>query len=92
MATTLSKIKRALRNGDYQIGEHFLDELASDNLTIGEAISSILNAVEFDKLTDDESHTRYRIYGMSASGRNIVTIVFFSQGTLFLKTVYEPGF
>ncbi len=92
MATTLSKVKRAIRNGDYQIGEHFLEELASDNLTISDALSSILNAAEFDKLTDDESHIRYRIYGMSADGRDIVTIVFFSQGTLFLKTVYEPRF
>ena len=92
MATTLSKVKRAIRDGSYQIGDHFLEELASDNLTIGETLSSILNAVEFDRLTDDESHIRYRVYGTTPDGREIVTVVFFLQGTLFLKTVYEPRF
>ena len=90
MATILSKVKRAIRSGDYQIGEHFLNELALDGLTIIEAISAILSAAEFDKLDRDESHIRYRIYGVTSSGREIVTVVFFSQGTLFLKTVYEP--
>lgn len=92
MATILSRIKRAVRNGDYRIGEHCLDEIAKDKLTISDVISAILNANEFDKLTDDESHIRYRLYGQSSTGREIVSIVFFSQGTLFLKTVYETGF
>ncbi|MBX3287877.1 MAG: DUF4258 domain-containing protein [Acidobacteria bacterium] len=92
MATVLSKIKRAVRKGDYQIGEHCLYELANDELTISEVISAILDAAEFDKLTDDGSHIRYRIYGSTATNREIVVIVFFSDGTLFLKTVYEPKF
>jgi len=89
---SLLRIKRAIRNGTYKIGYHFLEELAADDLTIGDAIYSILNAVEFDKLTDEESHIRYRIYGSTADGREIVTIVFISNGVLFLKTVYEPRF
>lgn len=92
MATILSKIKRSIRNGDYRIGDHCLQEIASDNLTIAEVVSAILNASEFDKLTNDESHVRYRVYGLSAEQREIVVVVFFSQGTLFLKTVYETSF
>lgn len=92
MATALSKVKRAIRDGDYQIGKHFLEELAHDNLTISDTLSSILTAVEFDKLTDDEAHIRYRIYGITAGGREIVTMVFLSDGILFLKTVYEARF
>ncbi len=92
MATILSKIKRAIRCGDYQIGEHCFREIADDNLTVVEVVSAILNAAEFDKLSDDESHIRYRVYGVSSGGREIVIVVFFSQGTLFLKTVYETNF
>ena len=90
MATILSRIKRAIRSGDYQIGLHCLDEIAADDLTIAEVISAILNATDFDKLTEDESHVRYRIFGLSATNREVIAIVFFSQGTLYLKTVYEP--
>lgn len=92
MATILSKIKRTVRKGDCRIGEHCLHEIAADDLTIGEVVSAILNANEFDKLTDDESHIRYRVYGLSSTERELVIVVFFSQGTLFLKTVYETGF
>lgn len=92
MATILSKIKRAIRNGDYQIGEHCFQEIAADKLTVAEVVSAILNANEFDKLTDDESHVRYRVFGLSSTEREIVIVVFFSQGTLYLKTVYETSF
>lgn len=85
MATVLSKIKRLIRSGDYQIGEHCLHEIAADNLTFAEVISAILNADEFDKLTDDESHIRYRVYGQSATEEGNCSYCFFSQGTLFLK-------
>lgn len=63
MATALSKIKRSIRDGEFRVGAHFLEELAADSITLGDAISSMLNAEEFDKLTDDESHIRYRIFG-----------------------------
>jgi len=92
MATVLAKVKRAIRTGDFQIGEHCLHEIAADSLTVTEVISAISNASEFDRLTDDESHVRYRIYGSSSTEREIVIVVFFSQGTLFLKTVYETTF
>lgn len=89
---SLNRIKRAIKSGSFRIGEHFLEELASDRLTLNDAIYSILNSVEFDKLTDDASHIRYRIYGSTAEGREIVTIVFLIRGVPFLKTVYEPRF
>lgn len=88
----LSKIKRAIRNGNYKIGVHCAAEIAADNLTIIEVFSAILKAEEFDKLTDDESHIRYRLYGTSSTEREIVVVVFFEQGILYLKTVYEAGF
>jgi hypothetical protein len=90
LATVLSKVKRAVRSGNHQIGLHCLDEIAADDLTIAEVVSAILNGSDFDKLTEDESHVRYRLYGLSSTNREIVIIVFFSKGTLYLKTVYEP--
>ena len=92
MATILSKIKRAILSADYRFGEYCIKEIAADNLTLTEVLSAILNAHEFDKLTGDESHIRYRLYGLSENEREIVIVVFLSQGTLFVKTVYETTF
>lgn len=89
MPTELSKIKRAIRAGKFEMGLHFLEELAADQLTLGEVVSSVLAASEFDKLTGDRSHIRYRIFGQSDSGREIVTVVIYSEGKVFFKTVYE---
>jgi len=89
MPTGLSKIKRAIRAGKFEIGQHFLEELHADHLSIAEVVASILSASEFDKLTDDPSNTRYRIFGTSEIGREIVTVVIYSEGSVFFKTVYE---
>jgi hypothetical protein len=91
MPTILSKIRRTVRNGNYRIGVHCLGEIAADNLSVSEVISAILNADEFDKLTDDESHVRYRLRGFSDTERDVVIVVFFVKGRLFLKTVYEAS-
>lgn len=89
MPTGLSKIKRAIRAGRFEFGLHFLEEVASDQLTLSEVISSVLSASEFDKLTDNPSHVRFRIFGVSDSSREIVSVVIYSDGNVFFKTVYE---
>jgi len=65
MTTILTKIQRKILQGDYDIKEHCLFELAKDGLTIKDAFSAILKAERCIKLTDNESHVRYEILGFT---------------------------
>jgi uncharacterized DUF497 family protein len=89
MTTILTKIQRKILQGDYDIKEHCLFELAKDGLTIKDALSAILKAERCIKLTDNESHVRYEILGFTKKGRLMIVVVFISQGTVFLKTGYS---
>ncbi len=88
MPTILSRIKQKVRAGNFVISGHCQDELENDFLSVSDAVKAILNA-EFDKLTDDESHVRYVLYGEARDGRALDVIVMIHQGTVILKTAYE---
>jgi len=89
MPNELTKVKRAIRDQRFAFGTHCLDEIAADLLSLREVVLSVLAATDFDVLTDDPSHARYRIFGISDTGRNIVSIVIYSNRQVFFKTVYE---
>ena len=89
MAIVLTKIKRKLREGDFRFSLHCLEELFSDSFTEEDAIAAINSAMEFDKLSDDESHVRYVFHGRARDGRALSVVIFLSQGTVVLKTAYE---
>jgi hypothetical protein len=89
MASILTKIQRKVLQGDFDFSFHCLLELAEDNFEPSDAVSAILNAKDFDKLTDDESHIRYVLYGNANDGRAIKIVVFLSHGRVFIKTIYE---
>ncbi len=89
MPTILSRIKQKVRAGNFVISGHCQDELENDFLSVSNAVKAILNASEFDKLTDDESHVRYVLYGEARDGRALDVIVMIHQGTVILKTAYE---
>jgi hypothetical protein len=89
MPTILSRIKQKVRDGNFVISGHCQDELENDFLSVSNAVKAILNASEFDKLTDDESHVRYVLYGEARDGRALDVIVMIHQGTVILKTAYE---
>jgi len=89
MVTILTKIQRKILEDNFEFSTHCLFELAEESFSPKDAISAILNAFAFDKLTNDESHTRYAIYGAARDSRLIKVIVFLSQGKVFIKTAYE---
>lgn len=89
MATIFTRIQRKVLRGEFEFTIHCLDELADEKFSLGDAISAILNASDFDKLTGDESHIRYVFYGCATDGRTMKVTVFLSQGSVFIKTVYE---
>ena len=63
MATILAKIKRKLRDGDFRFSLHCLEELYDESFSEEDALTAIKNALDFDKLTEDESHIRHVLYG-----------------------------
>lgn len=89
MANILTKIKEKVRNGNFVVSGHCLDELENENFEALDAIKAIQGSTRFDKLTDDETHIRYRIFGRSRDRRDLTVVVMIVQGTVILKTAYE---
>lgn len=89
MAAILTKIQRKVLQGEFEFSYHCLLELADEDFMPSDAITAILNAKEFDKLTEDESHFRYALYGFANDGRAMKVVVFLSQGRVFIKTIHE---
>lgn len=83
------RIRQKVKDGNFVISNHCRVELAVDAFSGQDAIAAILNAVECDKLTDDESHVRYVIYGQARDGRLLDVVVMIHQGTVIVKTAYE---
>ena len=89
MASVFIRIRRKIRDGNFLAKRHALDELEGDGFAELDAVAAILNAAEFDKLTDDESHVRYVFYGHARDDRPLAVVVTIHQGTVILKTAYE---
>jgi hypothetical protein len=83
------RVRRKVRAGNYLISGHCQDELEDEGFAGRDAIAAILNAEFCDKLTDDETHERYRIYDKAHYGRDLTVVVLMNQGIVVLKTAYE---
>ncbi len=83
------RIKRRVRDGFLLISGHCQDELEDDGFAGRDAVAAILNAEFCDKLTDDETHERYRIYGTARDGRGLTVVILIYRGIVVLKTAYE---
>lgn len=89
MASILTKIQGKVLQKNYNPSFHCLKELKDEYFILDDAVCAILNAKEFDKLTDDESHIRYVLYGYAKDGRAMKVTIFLSQGQVVIKTIYE---
>lgn len=86
---TLPRIKLKVRSGDYIVSNHCSDALADEGFSDDDAVFAVLKAREYAKLTGDETHVRYVIYGTARDGRALDVVVFTHQGTVVFKTAYE---
>ena len=89
MVSILTKIQRKILQKNFKPSFHCLKELKDEYFDLEDAVTAILNAKEFDKLTADESHIRYVLYGYARDGRAMKVTVFLSQGQVVIKTIYE---
>ncbi len=90
MKNKLARIKKLIRDGQWFVELHCLEELKNDGFTLGDLKNSLLSAVECNELTDDPSHIRYVIYGAALDGRSLTAVVFFRGRSVRIKTAYEP--
>lgn len=88
MANILTRIKEKVQAGNFIASDHCLNALEDEGFEELDAIKAIQIALDFDKLTSDESHVRYCIYGRARDGRSLTIVVLIHQGTVIFKTAY----
>lgn len=85
----LAQIRRAVRNNQYQMTDHALEEADADNLTLDDILYVLLNGDLDSTYTDDPRGTRYVIRGDVDEDEVDVVCRFRDDGTLLIIiTVY----
>lgn len=85
----LRRIRRAIREGQYQIADHALEEADADNLTLKDIRNVLLNGDLDSIYTADPRGPRYVIRGTVIVDQVDVVCRFLSDGTLLIIiTVY----
>lgn len=87
----LDRIRAAIRNAEYDLTAHAVEEMAEDGLDFLDVESAILNGklVKIEK--DDPRGTRYTVHGLGTNGLTPVGSVgrFTGFGRYLVITVYE---
>jgi hypothetical protein len=88
--TVIERIRKKIRDGDYEITiPHFFEEMAEDDLIFADIESAIANGIVRRKYTREPRGTRYEVIGTAIDGRDVAVICRFkSTGKLLLITTY----
>ncbi len=70
----LQRIQQCIREENYRISSHANEEMADDELEVGDIESIILSCKNIRKYTLDPRGVRYEIYGDSTDGRQASVI------------------
>lgn len=85
----LARIRRAVRDDQYQMTDHALEEADADDLTLDDIVSVLLNGDLDSTYTDDPRGPRYVIRGEVEEDEVDVVCRFRRDGTLLIViTVY----
>jgi len=87
----LSRIRQAIRNGEYDMTAHAVEEMAEDRLDFVDVETAILNGKLIKTKRNDPRGARYTIHGIGSNGVTPVGTVgrFTGTGRYLLITVYE---
>ena len=87
----IDKIRNAIKNGNYDMTHHAVEEMAEDNLGIFDVEAAILNGQIMKVEKDDPRGTKYIIEGKGINESIPVGIVgrFKETGSFLIITVYE---
>jgi hypothetical protein len=88
--TVIERIRKKIRDGDYEITiPHFFEEMAGDDLLLADIETAIANGRVRRKYTREPRGTRYEVIGTAIDGREVAVICRFkSTGKLLLITTY----
>ena len=83
-------IRDAIRNGNYVMTHHAIEEMADDFLSIYDVENAILNGKITEKQKDDPRGARYVIEGVSGIPAAHIGVVgrFKERGVFLVLTVY----
>lgn len=86
----LGRIRNAMAVGNYDLTVHALNELAEDDLDVGDIESATTNGSIVRVATDDPRGSRYTLAGPSSDGLTRVGVVvrFKSTGVFLIITVF----
>lgn len=87
----LDQIRAAIRNAEYDMTVHAVEEMAEDQLDLTEVEAAILNGRLIKAEEDDPRGTRYTVHGVGADEITPVGTVgrFTGTGRYLIITVYE---
>ena len=87
----LQRIRAAIFNGDYDLTQPAVEEMAEDGLTLIDVEHAVLNGGITKTETDDERGTRFTIRGWSADAHVEVGVVgrFTEVGIYLIITAYQ---
>ncbi len=88
---TIERIREKIRNGQYDMTAHAMEEMAEDNLTILDIEETILKGKISWTEKDDPRGTKYIIEGKAEDMETPVGVVgrFSNTGRYVIITVYE---
>ncbi len=88
--TVIERIRRKIRDGDYEFTvPHFFEEMAEDDLIFADIEMAIANGRVRRRYKRDPRGTRYEVVGRAIDGREVAVVCRFkSTGKLLLITTY----
>ena len=88
--TVIERIRRKIRDGDYEFTvPHFFEEMAEDDLIFADIEMAIANGRVRRRYKRDPRGTRHEVVGRVIDGREVAVVCRFkSTGKLLLITTY----
>ncbi len=87
----INKIRNAVKNGDYDLTYHAVEEMAEDDLEISDIENALLHGSIIKKEFENSCGAKYVIAGVATDHATPVGIVgrFKETGIFLIITVYE---
>ena len=90
MKSAIDKLRRLIRNQEYDISIHANEEMSNDALIAIDVENAILTGRVTKRFTKDERGVRYEVTGESCDGRPVAVVCrILSTGWLRIVTVFE---
>ena len=89
MKRAIDKLRRLIRDQEYEISIHANEEMSNDELVAIDVENAILNGKITKRLTKEARGTRYEVTGQACDGRPVAVICRIqSTGWLRIVTVF----